>query len=82
MCCKKKKQTSWDRDNYFKTLFSFDKIFETINTVNRLEMQVGQADVLNAVAAENRDLKEQLETQGKMIEQLIARMNELTKKSL
>jgi len=41
MCCKKKKQTSWDRDNYFKTLFSFDKIFETINTVNRLEMQVG-----------------------------------------
>lgn len=82
MCCKKKKQTSWDRDNYFKTLFSFDKIFETINTVNRLEMQVGQADVLNAVAAENRDLKEQLEAQGKMIEQLTARMNELTKKSL
>ncbi len=82
MCCKKKKPTSWDRDNYFKTLFSFDKIFETINTVNRLEMQVGQADVLNAVAAENRDLKEQLEAQGKMIEQLTARMNELTKKSL
>ena len=82
MCCKKKKQTSWDRDNYFKTLFSFDKIFETINTVNRLEMQVGQADMLNAVAAENRDLKEQLEAQGKMIEQLTARMNELTKKSL
>ena len=82
MCCKKKKQTSWDRDNYFKTLFSFEKIFETINTVNRLEMQVGQADVLNAVVAENRDLKEQLEAQGKMIEQLTARMNELTKKSL
>lgn len=81
LCCKKKKKSSGNRDNYFKTLFSFDKMFETINTVNRLEMQVGQVDVLNAVAAENRDLKEQMEVQGKIIEQLTARMNELAKKT-
>lgn len=38
LCCnKKKKKNSGDGDDYFKSLFSFDKIFETLNTVQRLE---------------------------------------------
>ena len=41
LCCKKKKKSSGDSENYFKSLFSFDKMFETINSVSRLEMQVG-----------------------------------------
>lgn len=37
LCCNKKKKNAGENENYFKTLFSFDKMFETINTVSRLE---------------------------------------------
>ena len=60
MCCKQKKGQS-GKENYFKTLFSFDKMQETLNTVSRLEKQVGQADVINAVVVENRELREQVQ---------------------
>ena len=74
-CLSKKKKKAAaagaeDDDNYFKTQFSFDKIAETINTVSRLEKKIESTDIIERVIHENRELKELVERQGQMIENL------------
>ena len=50
-----------DDANHFKTIFSFEKMVETMNSVSRLERNMGQVEVIDRVIHENKDLKELVE---------------------